>query len=63
MSKKCDICGKGPIFGNAVSHSNKKTRRKWYPNIQAITILVKGIKKKVKACTSCIKTNKLEKTF
>lgn len=61
MSKKCDICGKGPMFGNNVSHSQRKTRRKWYPNLQNINILVKGVKKKVKACTSCIKSNKLEK--
>lgn len=33
MSRKCDISGKGPQFGNNVSHSHKKTRRKWSANI------------------------------
>lgn len=61
MSKKCDLCGKGPMFGNAVSHSNRKTRRKWYPNLQMINILIKGVSKKSKVCSSCIKTNKLQK--
>ena len=33
MSRKCSISGKGPRFGNNVSHSHKKTRRKWSANI------------------------------
>ena len=34
MSKKCEITGKGPISGNNVSHSHKKTRRRFLPNLQ-----------------------------
>lgn len=34
MSRRCDITGKGPDFGNAVSHSNRKTRRVRHANIQ-----------------------------
>ncbi|MDA1330282.1 MAG: 50S ribosomal protein L28 [Chloroflexi bacterium] len=34
MSKKCDITGKKPSFGNNVPFSHKKTRRRWDPNIQ-----------------------------
>jgi large subunit ribosomal protein L28 len=34
MSRKCDICGKGPSFGNNVSHANNKTRRRYLPNLQ-----------------------------
>ena len=33
MSRKCSISGKGPQFGNSVSHSHKKTRKKWGVNI------------------------------
>lgn len=33
MSRKCSISGKGPRFGNNVSHSHKKTRKKWSANI------------------------------
>ena len=36
MSRKCEICGKGPSFGNNVSHANNKTRTVWYPNLQKI---------------------------
>lgn len=34
MSRVCDLSGKGPLKGNKVSHSNIKTRRKFYPNLQ-----------------------------
>lgn len=34
MSRKCDLSGKGPLYGNSVSHSHKKTRRRWVPNLQ-----------------------------
>jgi large subunit ribosomal protein L28 len=34
MSRVCEITGKGVIGGNTVSHSNIKTKRKFYPNLQ-----------------------------
>jgi large subunit ribosomal protein L28 len=34
MARVCEITGKGTISGNSVSHSNIKTRRKFYPNLQ-----------------------------
>jgi large subunit ribosomal protein L28 len=34
MSRVCQLSGKRPISGNHVSHSNHKTRRKFYPNLQ-----------------------------
>ena len=34
MSRVCQITGKKVIAGNNVSHSNKKTKRKFYPNLQ-----------------------------
>jgi len=51
---KCEICGKGPQFGNRVSHSNRKTRHKFAPNIQ--TVRIDGVKRKV--CTSCLRSLK-----
>jgi large subunit ribosomal protein L28 len=33
MSKVCQITGRRPIVGNNVSHSHKKTKRKFYPNL------------------------------
>jgi len=34
MSKVCDLTGKKTISGNYVSHSNRKTKRWFYPNLQ-----------------------------
>ena len=38
MSNKCEICGKGQVSGNNVSHSNRHTKRKWNANIQSVRI-------------------------
>ena len=34
MSRFCELSGKGPITGNNVSHSNRRTRRRFLPNLQ-----------------------------
>ena len=34
MPRKCEITDKKIMFGNNVSHSHRKTRRTWKPNIQ-----------------------------
>ncbi|TYB56641.1 50S ribosomal protein L28 [Nonomuraea sp. PA05] len=34
MSAHCQLTGAAPVFGNAVSHSHRRTRRRWDPNIQ-----------------------------
>ena len=34
MAKRCELTGKGPMSGNRVSHSNRKTRRRFLPNLQ-----------------------------
>ena len=34
MSRICDLTGKKPLSGHYVSHSNVKTNRKFYPNLQ-----------------------------
>jgi len=34
MSSICQVTGRKPSFGNAVSHSHRRTRRRWKPNIQ-----------------------------
>ena len=34
MARVCDLSGKRTVSGNNVSHSNRRTRRKFYPNLQ-----------------------------
>lgn len=61
MSQVCDVCGKTPQFGKSISHSHRRTNRRWTPNIQRVRTLVKGSTKRINACTSCIKANKVIK--
>jgi large subunit ribosomal protein L28 len=58
MARKCEICGKGPQFGNRVSHSNRKTRHKFNPNIQNVRIEINGVTRKIRICTSCLRNLK-----
>jgi large subunit ribosomal protein L28 len=55
----CDLCGNGPGFGMSVSHSHRRTRRRWNPNIQTVRALVGRTPKKLAVCTSCIKSGKV----
>jgi large subunit ribosomal protein L28 len=61
MAQVCDICGKGPQFGNNVSHANNVTRRRWSVNLQAVKALVNGQPKRIRVCASCIKSGKIAK--
>ena len=56
MSKVCQVCQKTRSTGNNVSHSNRKTRRVFNPNLQKITINMSGVKQSLKVCTKCLKT-------
>lgn len=38
MSRVCELTGKGPMSGNKVSHANNKTRRRWLPNLNDVTM-------------------------
>jgi len=62
MAQRCDICGKGPQFGNNVSHANNKTRRRFNPNLQPVRAqLPGGGNGRLKVCTKCIKSGKVVK--
>ncbi|MEV8019270.1 50S ribosomal protein L28 [Streptomyces sp. NPDC048441] len=61
MAANCDVCGKGPSFGNNISHSHRRTSRRWNPNIQRVRAMVSGTPKRLNACTSCIKAGKVSR--
>ena len=62
MSKVCQLTGKRPAVGNNVSHSNRKTRRRFLPNLQSKRFFIPetGETVRLKLSTNAIKTiNKL----
>jgi large subunit ribosomal protein L28 len=61
MAAKCELCGKGPQFGNNISHANNTTRRRWNVNLRPVKAKVEGASKRIRVCTSCIKTGKVVK--
>jgi large subunit ribosomal protein L28 len=62
MAAKCDLCGKGPQFGNNISHANNTTRRRWNVNLQPVKAKIgPTASKRMRVCTSCIKTGKIVK--
>lgn len=74
MSKRCEICGKGPVAGRNIVRrgmAKKKggvgrrivrvTKRVFYPNIQKVKAIVGGAVKTIGVCTECIKKGKVTK--
>lgn len=39
MSRVCELSGKGPMSGNSVSHANNKTRRRFLPNLNEVSLI------------------------
>ncbi len=49
------------MSGNKVSHSNRRTRRVSKPNLQKVKAVVDGTHKRVRVCTRCLRSGKIEK--
>jgi len=58
MSKVCELTGKRPITGNNVSHSNRKTKRRFLPNLQKKRFFVPEVGEWItlKVCTKAMRT-------
>ena len=57
MAKFCQCCGRGLASRNAVSHSNRHTRRRWLVNLQSVRIDAgDGTTFKVRVCTKCLRS-------
>ncbi|MCR5785882.1 MAG: 50S ribosomal protein L28 [Eubacterium sp.] len=58
---KCDVCGKSAHFGNAVSHSHRRSNKIWKPNVKSVKVKVNGASQKMHVCTSCLRSGKVER--
>lgn len=61
MSFKCEICGKGALVGNNVSHANNKSKKRSLPNLQSVRAVVGGAPKRIRTCMRCLKAGKVTK--
>ena len=61
MANTCDICSKGRLVGNKVSHSNIKTKKVQRPNIQRVRALVDGSPVRLRVCTRCLRSGLVTK--
>ena len=61
MARVCDICGKGPQFGNAISHAHNVSKRRWNVNLRPVRAIVNGATRKLRVCTSCLRSGKVVK--
>jgi large subunit ribosomal protein L28 len=61
MAKVCEVCGKKPQFGNRISHAHNLTKRRWNPNLQTVRAIVNGGRRRMRVCTSCLRSGKVQK--
>ncbi|MDH7602178.1 MAG: 50S ribosomal protein L28 [Armatimonadota bacterium] len=67
MSSICEICGKGPQFGQNIRHIHSgawalrapRTKRRWLPNLQTVRTRINGRPVKLRVCAKCIKAGKV----
>jgi len=48
MSRRCELTGKGPMTGNNVSHAHNKTRRRFLPNLNDVSLMSETLGRPVK---------------
>ena len=75
MSKKCTVCGKGPMVALAVKRTGSKLRngkgryitgkskRRQLPNLQKVKLNIDGTIKRVRVCASCLSSSKVQKVM
>ena len=66
MANICEVCGKGPQFGQNIRHPGGKwelraprTKRRWLPNLQSARVLVNGRPQRIRVCAKCLKAGKV----
>jgi len=61
MAQVCEVCGKGPQFGNTISHAHNVSRRRWNVNLRPVHAKVKGGNKRIRVCAKCLRSGKVVK--
>ena len=61
MARRCEVCGKGPLVGNTVSHANNKSKTRSLPNLRSVRVKDAGEVKHIRVCARCLKAGKVTK--
>ena len=61
MAKHCEVCGKKPVVGRTLSHAHNVSARRFEPNLQTVRANVNGGTRRMRVCTRCIRSNKVNK--
>jgi large subunit ribosomal protein L28 len=61
MARRCEICGKGPLVGNTVSHANNKNKTRSLPNLRSVRVRLDGEVRHARVCSRCLKAGKVMK--
>ncbi len=61
MAKRCELCGRGPLYGNSISHAHNVRRRRWNINLRVVRAVVDGVRKRVRVCAACIRSGRVKK--
>ncbi len=61
MARVCEVCGKGPRFGHRISHAHNLTKRRWNVNLQTVRAVVKGARRRIRVCTACLRSGRVQK--
>lgn len=61
LARRCISCGRRTETGSMVSHSNRKTRRTFRPNLQKMRLNIDGAVRRAYVCTRCLKAGKVQR--
>jgi large subunit ribosomal protein L28 len=61
MAQVCEVCGKKPRSGNNISHAHNVSKRRWNVNLRPVRARVNGGSRKMRVCTSCLRSGKVVK--
>ena len=61
MAKICENSKQGTRFGSNISHAHNLTKRRWNPNLQRVRAVVNGSVRRIRVCTQCLKSGRVEK--
>jgi large subunit ribosomal protein L28 len=61
MARSCEICGKGSMNGNRISHAHNVTKRLWHPNLRSVRASVNGQTVRMSVCSRCLRSGKVTK--